>query len=1100
MIHSMRAILVLVAVLMISVVAVADDAHLMRWADVHDDTVVFTYEDDLWLVSAEGGDARRITSHQGSERYAKFSPDGSLIAFTAGYDGGTDVYVMDARGGVPTRLSFHTASDKVLGWHPDGERVLFRSRRAFPIAGEEVYLVSIDGGMPQRLPVDRAGLASLSPDGESLAYNRISREDRTWKRYQGGMAQDLWIGNLKAADFTRATSWEGTDNYPMWQGDAIYFTSDREHGTLNLYRHDIGSGEVTALTSYDDFDVKYPSDGPGAIVYQYGERLWLLDLATGGTKVVDVRIGSDRVPVRPVLEGIGSHHGSFRVMADGETVLLEARGEILAVPSDEAEEATNLTRTSGSREKDGVPSPDGEWIALNSDRSGSEELWLVPADGEDRWRQLTDDGAFNLQPVWSPDSTKILWSDKEMRLNKYDLASGEIEVVAQGEVDDAWERWGIQDYVWSPDGKWIAYSKMEASLYEAIFVYSMGSGKTHRVTDHIYQDWSPSFSADGRYLYFLSNRSFNPIMGFVDQNHVFLDMALPYVVILRDDDPSPFAPGVGKSKDESKDESEDESDDEGDDEIVVEIDFDGIERRIVAAEGVEPGNYFRLEATADGFIYLAKTEPEFLKYQAVDDHSGGALELWGYTLEEASAEELMDGIANFHLSADGEKLVYRAGSKYGIVDAGAEAEVGDGAVSLKRVKIKVDRRQEFQQIFAEAWRIQRDWFYDPETHGVDWQAVFDKYQPLVVSCGNRSDLNYLIGEMIAELNIGHTYIYGGDYGDRPPRVRVGLLGADFDNPDDAAYHRIAHVIPGLNWQSASYERSPLAAPGCGVDDGDYLIAIDGVEVASTENVFAFLEDKVGRAVEVSTNDAPTPEGASICTVEPVRSELAMRRREWVESNRAAVDRASDGAIGYLYLPAMMENGLIEFARAFYPDYQKKAFIIDERYNGGGFVGDMIIDRLERELWAFTQPREGTVLRDPERAFHGHLAVLINEETGSNGEYFAEAIKIKGLATLIGMRTWGGAVGIEPHQDLVDGGGTTPPQFGIFDFEGRWLIEGHGVEPDIEVQNEPGDVLAGRDAQLESALEHLTDRMAAEPMPVPDAPPEFPDKSKATIAR
>ena len=1088
---SMRAMWILSVVLMLTVISIADDgAHLMRWADIHDDTVVFTYEDDLWLVSASGGDARRITSHAGSERYAKFSPDGNLIAFTAGYDGGTDVYVMDARGGVPKRLSFHPASDKVLGWHPDGERVLFRSRRAFPIGGEEVYLVSVDGGMPERLAVDRAGLASLSPDGESLVYNRISREDRTWKRYRGGMAQDLWIGNLAAGDFARATSWSGTDNYPMWQGDSIYFTSDREHGTLNLHRYGLDSGEVTALTSYDDFDVKYPSDGPGAIIYQYGERLWLLDLETGGTRVLEIRIGSDRVPVRPVLEGIGSHHGSFRVMADGETLLLEARGEVLAIPPDYAE-ASNLTRTSGSREKDGVPSPDGEWIALNSDRSGAEELWLIPAEGEREWRQVTTDGVFNLQPAWSPDSSRILWSDKEMRLNLFDLGSGETTVVDRGEVDDAWERWGIQDYVWSPDGRWIGYSKMEASLYEAIFIYSVETGETHRVTDHVYQDWSPAFSADGRFLFFLSNRSFNPVMGFVDQNHVFLDMALPYVVILRGDDPSPFAAGAIESDDEDLDEDQD---------VVVEIDFDGIERRIVPAKGVEPGNYFRLEATADGFLYLAKTEPEFLKYQAVDDHSGGKLELWGYSLEESSAEKLMDGIANYHLSADGEKLVYRAGRKYGIVDAGSSVDVGDGSVSLDGVKIKVDRRQEFEQIFAEAWRIQRDWFYDQGMHGVDWQRVFDKYQPLVASCGNRSDLNYLIGEMIAELNIGHTYVYGGDHGDSPRRVRVGLLGADFDTPGDAGFHRISHVIPGLNWQRNASERSPLATPGCGVEDGDYLIAIDGVEVSSADNVFAHLEDRVGRAVEIRTNEKPSADGASICMVEPVRSELTMRRREWVENNRAAVEKASGGTIGYLYLPAMMENGLIEFARAFYPDYQKKAFIIDERYNGGGFVGDMIIDRLERQLWAFTQPREGTVLRDPERAFHGHLAVLINEETGSNGEYFAEAIKIKGLATLIGMRTWGGAVGIEPHQDLVDGGGTTPPQFGIFDFEGRWLIEGHGVEPDIEVQNEPGDVLAGRDAQLEAALIHLADRMATDPMPVPESPPEYPNKAKASIAR
>ena len=460
----------------------------------------------------------------------------------------------------------------------------------------------------------------------------------------------------------------------------------------------------------------------------------------------------------------------------------------------------------------------------------------------------------------------------------------------------------------------------------------------------------------------------------------------------------------------------------------------------------------------------------------------------------------MEGIANYHLSADGEKMVYRAGSKYGIVDAGSQADAGDGEVSLNGVKIKVDRAAEFEQIFAEAWRIQRDWFYDPGMHGVDWQAVYDKYQPLVASCGNRSDLSYLIGEVIGELNIGHTYIFGGDYGDSPQRVRVGLLGADFDTPEGAIHHRIVHVIPGLNWQDDSSERSPLAAPGCGVSDGDWLISIDGIEVSSADNVFAHLEDKVGRTVAIGYRTSPSSGDVSICTVEPMRSEYALRRREWVESNRAAVEAISGGTIGYLYLPAMMGNGLIEFARAFYADYDKKAFIIDERYNGGGFVGDMIIDRLERQLWAFTKPREGAVLRDPERCFHGHLVVLVNEDTGSNGEYFAEAIKIKGLATVIGMRTWGGAVGIEPHQDLVDGGGTTPPQFGLFDFNDRWLIEGHGVDPDIEVQNEPSDVLAGRDAQLEAALVHLADRMAAEPMPVPDAPPEYPVKAKESIAR
>ena len=1074
----------------LTLAASADGARLMRWADIHGDTVVFTYEDDLWLVPTAGGEARRITSHPGGERYAKFSPDGSMIAFTGSYDGGTDVYVIDARGGEPRRLTYHPASDRVLGWHPDGTRVLFRSRRAFPFRGEELYYVSVEGGTPERLPVDRAGLASLSPDGSKLVYNRISREDRTWKRYQGGMAQDLWLGSLARGDFRRVTSWTGTDNYPMWQGESVYFSSDRERGTLNLYKLDPVSGEVTALTTYDDYDVKYPSDGPGAIVYQYREQLWVLDLASGTSRAIDVRLGSDRVPVRARWEEIGSNHGSFRVMPDGETLLLEVRGELLAIPGDDGE-AVNLTRSSGSRDKDGVPSPDGEWIAVNSDRSGQEELWLLPGDGQGEWRQITGDGVFNLQPVWSPDGDRLLWSDKEMRLNLLTIATGETTVIDRGEVDDAWERWGIQDYAWSPDGRWVAYSKMEPSLYESIFLYSLDSGRVHRVTDHRYEDWSPSFSADGRYLYFLSNRSFSPVMGFVDQNDIFLDMGLPYLVILRGDERSPFAPGSdGEEADEEADS----------DEVTVEIDLEGIGARIIPADGVEPGNYFRLEATKDGFVYLARTEAEFLKYQAVDDHTGGRLELWGYDVADAKAEKLMDGVANYHLSADRSKMVYRAGSSYGIVDAGAKATTGDGEVSLGDVKIKVDPRQEFEQIFAEAWRIQRDWFYDPGMHGIDWQAVYDKYQPLVAACGNRADLNYLIGEMIAELNIGHTYVYGGDAGARPETIRVGLLGADFGTEDGVAYHRISHVIRGLNWQTDDRERSPLGAPGCGVSDGDYLIAIDGVEVGADNNVFSFLEDKVGRTVNVTYNHVPNDDGASTCAVTPVASEAALRQREWVESNRAAVEEASGGTVGYLYLPNMMEDGLIEFARAFYPDYDAKAFIIDERYNGGGFVGDMIIDRLERQLWAFTKPREGVVLRDPERCFHGHLAVLINEDTGSNGEYFAAAVKIKGLATLIGMRTWGGAVGIEPHQDLVDGGVTTPPQFGLFDFDGRWLIEGHGVDPDIEVQNEPGDVLAGRDAQLDAALVFLADRLAAEPMTVPDQPPAYPDKSKPTIAK
>ncbi len=1093
-------LLVILQVIIISSPASAEPTtsspgYVMRYADIGGGNIVFTYEGDLWLVKDTGGDARRITSHQGNEMVAKFSQDGKQLAFTAGYDGGRDVYLMDAQGGVPRRLTYHPSGDSMVDWCPDGTAIVVRANREYPSRASELYRYPLDGGMPKKLPLDRAGLASVDPLHTGIAYNRIGREMRTWKRYEGGMAQDIWVKDFASGDITKITNWDGTDNFPMWEGRTIYFASDRQDGTLNIYGYDLDSKKTIRLTHFTNFDVKYPSLGDGQIVFQHGPGLKVLNLRSGDIRDVVINIPSDRRLVRSELVTAGATDGSFSLSPAGERVLVEARGEILNLPADEGD-PLNLTRTSGSRERGAVWSPDGKHVAFVSDRSGEEQIYLTDQLGQSDWRKLTDGFyGFTMPLVWSPDSKYLLFSDKFMNLNLIDVKEGKVSVIAHSDFDEGWERWGIQDYVWSPDSRWIVFTSNGANMNETINLYYLKKGETHRLTDEMSTAWSPSFSPDGRYLFFLSNRTFNPIMGRQDQNHVFLKMALPYVFLLQDDVRSPFyTDDVLVSTD---DDDDDEDEDDKDKKTI--IDLDGLAGRVLACDGVEPGNYFRLTATDGGFLMLRKNDPVFLKYQAVTDHSADSLDLLKYTLADAEVEDLMSGVANYHLSADGKQMVYRAGRSLGVVAAGTKAKSSDGEVNVSAIKIRLDRLAEFRQIFDEAWRVQRDWFYDKNMHGVNWQAMHDKYAPFVDGCGSRGDLNYLIGELIAELNIGHTYIYGGDYADGGGRVPTGLLGCSFSSEKDSEYYRITDIVPGVSWDPAY--RSPLTEPGVSISEGDYLIAIDGVEVKQGDNVYAHLVDKAGKMITLETNHKASKKGAVKTRLRTLRGEHGLRYRAWVDANLDYVTTQTEGRIGYLHLPDMMDGGLVEFGRTWYPQTRKQAMIIDERYNGGGFVGDMIIDRLERELWGMTIPREGQAGRNPERDFHGPLVILINEDTGSNGEFFAEAIKRKNLATVMGVRTWGGSIGIEPHQGLVDGATTTPPQFGLYALDGIWPIEGWGVEPDIIVMNMPADVVAGKDAQLDAAIAFLLKQLdeSGGKWNIP-ATPAYPDKSKPGMSK
>jgi tricorn protease len=1069
-------------------------SHLMRYADIHGDKVVFTYEGDLWLASASGGDARRLTSDPGEERYAKFSPDGTKIAFTAQYDGGADVYVMDAEGGVPERLTWYPSANLVLGWTPDGKGILFRSRREWPNRGEQVYVVMATGGTEKKLPVDRAGLASFSPDGRSLAYNRLGGETRTWKRHQGGDAQKIWMGNLEKGDFHEISPSKGADNYPMWWGNGIYFASDRDFGTVNIFRYDVSSGEVRRLTSYKDYDVKYPSLGDGQIIYQLAETLHVLDLKTEKERQLDIRMPSDRVRVRADWMEASANTGVFGLSPDGKRLLLESRGEVLSIPAEKEKGATyNLTRTSGSREKDPAWSPDGKWVAFFSDKTGEDEVYLADARGEGEWKQLTSGNTgFRMRLVWSPDSKYLLFTDKFMKLNLLDVASKALKVVDQGEYDDGWERWGIQDYTWTPDSKWIAYTKKVANTNEVILLYSMETGKITPVTDEMTQSWSPSFDPKGRYLYFLSNRSYAPTMGVIDQDHIFLNMTTPYIVVLKDGAPSPFAAESDEAPAAEKAAAKDKKSEEKPAQPTVEIDLAGIQQRIIPAEGVEPGMYFHLEATEKGFLYLAQAEPGFEnRYPSVTDTTDGKYDLKAYNLDEKESSDGIKGINNYHLSFDHKKLVYRASSKFGVIDASGKGKIGDGVVDLSDAKFKIERLPEFTQMFNEAWRIERDWFYDKNMQGTDWPAMREKYAKFLPDCGNRSDLSYLIGEMIGELNAGHTYVYGGDFGAPGKRVGVGLLGCDF-SVEEGTYPRVTKIYAPRDADAEL--RSPLCEPGCGIKEGDYIIAVDGQKASSKENIYALFENKAGKVVTLLYNSKPSPDGAKSYRVRTLKNDMDLRYRAWVDANRAYVDKLSRGRVGYIHIPDMGEEGLKEFARQFYPQFDKPALLIDVRYNGGGFTGDMIMERLERKVWAMTQPREGKPAANPEIGVNAHLALLLNEDTGSNGEFFSEAWKIKGLGKVFGMRTWGGSVGIEPHEGLVDGGTVTPPQFGLYGLDGKWLIEGRGVDPEVVVQNMPGDVLKGKDAQLDATLHYLLEQLQKDPKSLP-LPPPYPNKAR-----
>ncbi len=1075
--------------------AYAEEGRLMRFPDIHKDKVVFVYAGNLWLVSSQGGVARKLTSHPGAELFPKFSPDGKFIAFTGAYDGNADVYVIPTDGGEPRRLTYHPGArpssggvqidDWVLDWYPNGKAILFRSsRESFPTS--KLFHIGIAGGFPEALKLPEAGMASFSPDGKKIAYNRKSREFRTWKRYKGGTAQDIWLYDLKTDAIERITDWEGTDNVPMWSGSKIYFTSDRDH-TLNIYCYDLTTKSTRKITNHEEYDVKWPGLGLDAIVYENGGYLYVLNLADEKSKKISVEIPAERILTRPNWEKVSDLITDFSLSPSAKRALFSARGEVFTVPEEKGE-VRNVTQTSTIREIYSAWSPDGKWIAYLSDRSGEYELCIRAQDGTGEEKRITTDGScYRFHPVWSPDSKKLLYSDKKLRLYYVDIDEREPVLIDKAEVSE------IHDYAWSSDSKWVTYSKNNPAYFASVYLYSLSKKKVYQITGELTDDFSPVFDPEGKYLYFVSARSFHPTFSDFEHTYVYRNTRNIYLVTLQADSLSPFAPesdeeeGEEEKKDKEKKDKEGEKDkkkDEDEDEEEekpkdIQIDLEGIDQRIVGVP-IKSGNYAGLTAAKDKIFYLSM--PAI--YERGSD-SKPQNELHMYDIKEREDETILSGINNYDISQEGDKIIYKSGNTYGIIDAkSGKNKVGDGKINTGGMEMKVDPRGEWEQMFNEAWRLERDFFYDPNMHGVDWKMMKKRYGQLLPYVAHRWDLTYLIGELIGELCCSHTYVGGGKM-PKIEHVDIGLLGADLEPDKKGGFYRFKKIYKGENWKDD--RRAPLTEPGVDVKEGAYLITVNGQEVRYPDNPYAFFERTVDKQVKIKVNDKPSADGARELTVKPARSEIMLRYLDWVETRRRMVDEATDGRVGYIHVPNTSLFGLNEFSRSFFSQVRKEGLIIDVRYNGGGMIPDMFIERLQRKLMSLWSPREGQIWRTPGVALFGHMVCIINEYAGSGGDALPYYFREQGLGPLIGTRTWGGLVGITRGLPLMDGGRVTFPEFAFINLEGEWDVENHGVDPDIEVDNRPDLVIKGRDPQLEKAVEVVLKKMKEEPKELPEKP-------------
>lgn len=1050
---------VLAACLLLATAAQAQGTLLLREPTVSDRHVAFAYGGDLWVVGRAGGEARRVTTFPGVEQLPHLSPDGTRLAFSAEYDGNTDVYVVPVAGGEPERLTWHPGADLARGWTDDG-RVLFASaRHAAPIGLPTFYTIAPGDPMPERLPLGRAQEGDLH--GRRLAYQKVTQWDPEWRGYRGGQANPIRVLDLETLDETELP-WDGSvDVEPVWLSETVFFLSDRDDAT-NVWSYDTRAGALRQRTFHADYDVKHLDAGGGAVVYEQGGRLHLLDPDTDETTPLTIHARGDLPWARAQWESVDDAITNASLSPTGQRVVLEARGEVFTVPVEQGD-WRNLTESAGAADRYPAWSPDGAHVAWFSDASGEYQLMIGDPAGIDPPRALDLPGpAYYYQPTWAPDSESVAFTDTDRNLWVMDVASGEATRV-DGDAFAHPER--SLDPVWAPGGRYLAYAKRGANQFRRVWVWDAETGETHAVTDGLSDAYAPAWDASGDYLYVLASTNLGVASGWLDMSAFEREVtAAPYLIVLDAETPSPLLPRSDEEPVAEEDEDE-EGEDEAEDEepAPFEIDFEGIASRTLAL-GLPEAPYVGLMAGEAGVLFLAESE-------------GGPATLHRYSLDDREAAPFLSGVTAASVSHDGSKLVYGAGGQWGVVPTSGSPSVGEGALALG-LRARIDPAAEWAQIFDEAWRFQRDYFYAPNLHGADWGAVREMYEPWLEHVRHRSDLTYVLDVLGGETSVGHSFTGGGDEPDIAS-VSVGLLGADFEAENGR--YRVARVYTAEAWNPDL--SAPLAAPGVNVAEGDYLVGVDGRELTMGTNLYRPFEGTAGRQTVLHVNDRPTFDGARRVTVVPVGSEGGLRQRAWVEDNRRFVDEASGGRLAYVWVPDTGGAGYESFNRYYFAQQDRDGAVIDERFNGGGTAADYIVDVLARERYGyFNNPvGEREPWSTPMAGIWGPKVMLVNEMAGSGGDLLPYMFRARAIGPLVGTRTWGGLVGIWDTPGLVDGGYITAPRGGFYDLDGRWAVENEGVAPDVEVENTPRAWAAGRDAQLERAVEIALEMLAEDPV-------------------